>query len=86
MNLKNEKITSSTHPLLVQMIHAYQPSVIPTREELVELNYEPYQLDGHVNIRDLCKDIGVNYDEAIDDRRPHSGEDCLNPFDNVSVS
>ena len=70
MNLKNEKITSKTHPLLVQMIHAYQPSVIPTRADLIEANYEPYQLDGHVNIRVLCQDIGINYDEAVEERTP----------------
>ena len=70
MNLKNEKITSKTHPLLVQMIHAYQSSVIPTREDLIEANYEPYQLDGHVNIRVLCQDIGINYDEAVEERTP----------------
>ena len=67
MDLSGLVFTHETHPLLIQMAHAYKSTAVPNKEDLKELSgdTDPYQLDGHVNIRDLCSDIGVDYDERI---------------------
>ena len=67
MDLSGLVFTHETHPLLIQIAHAYKATPVPEKEFLKELSgdNDPYQLDGHVNIRDLCKDIGVDYDERV---------------------
>ena len=69
MNMKKEVITSDTHPYLIKIIHAYQPTEIPAREDLMLKNSTMPQTTGWLNLKDLCKQMGVQYDEEIERRR-----------------
>ena len=72
MDLSGLVFTADTHPLLMKMARAYKASAVPEKEYLKELSgdTDPYQLDGHGNIRDLCADIGLSYDDELTDRTP----------------
>ena len=53
-------LTGDEHPFLISMVRAYRPhTAIPSRQELLT---NEYQLINHCNIRDLCKDVGFDYD------------------------
>ena len=69
MDMKKEVITSDTHPYLIKIIHAYQPTTIPAREDLMLKNSKMPQTTGWLNLKDLCEQMGVHYDEEIEKRR-----------------
>ena len=66
MDLINLEITPSTHPLLVQLSHCYQPhSMIPSRQEMLEANYEMPQVDGHCSLKGLVLQAGYDLDKEL---------------------
>ena len=69
MDLSDTIIQADTHPLLMRLAHAYQPSIIPIPEDLKLLTNVPHQIDGWLNLKDMCADMGVDYDEEMDRRR-----------------
>ena len=66
MDMRNEVVTNTTHPYLIKMIRAYNPTPIPSRQELMETQYQMPQIDGHLKLKDLCEQIGVTYKKEDD--------------------
>ena len=56
-------ITPDVHPYAIRLSQAYRPHTpIPSRQELLETKYEP---SSFFNLKDLCDDVGVDYDERM---------------------
>ena len=72
MDLINLEITPSTHPLLIQMSHCYQPpGDAPGRAELLERQYpDDYVMPvvtGWLTFKGLVKQAGFDYQLALKD-------------------
>ena len=53
--------------MAIRLAQAYRPHTpIPTRLELME---NRYQLDGHLSLKGLCEQMGVDYKQEIKRRR-----------------
>ena len=68
MDMRNEVVTDTTHPYLIRIIRAYNPTPIPARKDLMEDNYEKTmpQTTGWLNLKDLCEQVGVTYKKEDD--------------------
>ena len=59
----NEELNRMTNGYYVKLVQCYRPhSPIPSRQELLETKYEP---NSFFNLKDLCDDVGVDYDERM---------------------
>ena len=71
MDLKDIIITPETDKALIPFIRSYQPHTItPTRADLIDVEYtEPYQLTGHVTLRNIAGQQGIELDSYLKELR-----------------
>ena len=63
MNLKDYEVNAHTHPFLIRLVHCYsEHQPMPSRQELLETQYELWNTEGHCTLRGLCEQVGVKYD------------------------
>ena len=71
MNLLDYECDGNEHPYLVRLMSAYQSvnTSIPSRQEMLETQYEMPQVDGHCTLSGLALQAGFNADKYIKDIR-----------------
>ena len=63
MDLKEFKVNHDTHPYLARLVHCYQShGPIPTRQELLDAQYQLWETEGYCTLQSLCEQVGVKYD------------------------
>ena len=87
MNLLDYECDGNEHPYLVRLMSAYQSvnTSIPSRQELLETQYDMPQVDGHCSLKALAADAGFNSDDYLKQLREASecmGRAMYNPEGN----
>ena len=63
MDLSNYIITEDTPDALLPILFAYRPHTpIPSKQQMLQARYE---LDGHLTMKALAKDVGVNLEDKV---------------------
>ena len=76
MDLKNIVITTETDEALIPFIRAYQGDKrIPSRQELLDVQYDMPVTTGHCTLKKLALDAGFNANDYIKQMR--EAEKCM---------
>ena len=60
-------MTSTTHPYVMRLMYAYRPHTSPPSRQ--QLTQRKYQLDGHVSLKSITQQMGLNYTHELQSRK-----------------